>query len=185
MGHVISRADGRRILVEGFIKARYAEEHGALVESFPQRLLCRFDAQGRVICAAGIRDSHEGFFSEAYFDEPVEDLLRAATSDPVGRHSVFEVTSLASRSPIDTPDFIGQIVNFGFSQNYSWSFFTVTRRLALLLRRMGLQPVFLAKANPARIPDPGRWGDYYVGEPRVLAVSSVSVRAFLDRREAA
>lgn len=185
MGLLVNKYDARRAPVESFIKARYAAEHSARIETFPARLLCQFDPHGKIICAAGVRASSDGFFSEAYLDLPIEQMLSTASNNSILRSEIFEVSCFVSRAPHRTARFISDIVDFGFEHGYTWAFFTVTRRLTLLLNRVGLTPVFLAHADPNRIADAIRWGDYYLREPQVLAVSGDAIRALRGQPAAA
>jgi hypothetical protein len=53
---------------------------------------------------------------------------------------------------------------------YEWVVFTATRELRNAFARMGLTPLELAPADPARLPDRGaRWGRYYANDPIVVA----------------
>ena len=48
--------------------------------------------------------------------------------------------------------------------------FTATRELRNAFTRLGLAPLELSPADPARLPDGGaRWGSYYANEPVVVA----------------
>ena len=48
--------------------------------------------------------------------------------------------------------------------------FTATRELRNSFRRLGLNPLRLARADPARLPDGGaNWGSYYEHDPLVMA----------------
>jgi hypothetical protein len=85
---------------------------------------------------------------------------------------VFEVTTLASRAPRSTRSFIAEIGEFGERAGFEWLLFTVTRRLHLLIKRLGITPCYLGDADRSRIADPERWGSYYAAEPKVYAVAS-------------
>lgn len=53
---------------------------------------------------------------------------------------------------------------------YAWVTFTATRALRNSFRRLGLQPIKLAAADPARLEDGGAsWGTYYAQDPVVVA----------------
>jgi hypothetical protein len=53
---------------------------------------------------------------------------------------------------------------------YEWVVVTATRELRNAFARMGLKPLELAPADPARLPDGGaRWGRYYANDPIVVA----------------
>ncbi len=112
----------------------------------------------------------DGFFSEAYLDAPVDMLLSALRHQSVRREKIFEVTSLASRSPHLTGSFLRKIIACGEAAGFDWSFFTATEPLKTLLERLGLPLVLLADAERSRVVNPDAWGSYYALGPRVYAV---------------
>ena len=156
---------------EQFIREVYEEEYGAQLSAFPRRLLVKIGQQGEILCAAGLRTSAEGFFSERYLDTTVETALTRVRGQPVARDRIFETSTFASRSPRAVPLFIGQIIEWGETNGFEWSFFTITRRLSTLLDRLGLDLAPLGRADPARIENAGSWGSYYAQEPSVFAVN--------------
>lgn len=173
--HIIEPGDADRTDVQAFIAAVYGREYGAKLTSFADTLICRVDARGEILCAAGLRTASDGFFSEQYLATPVETALARATGRRVHRQEVFEVTTLASRSPREIGAFIGDIIAYGARNGMAWSFFTLTRRLSLLLKRRHLSPVFLADADARRVADPLAWGRYYETEPKVFAVDGLKL----------
>src|SRR6202043_4144305 len=114
----------------------------------------------------------DGFFSERYLDIPIEDAVSAISARTVDRSAIFEVTTLASRAPLATAQFIAEIGNFGERAGFEWSFFTLTHRLHLMVRRLGIALTYLGEADRRRIADSERWGTYYASEPKVYAVAS-------------
>lgn len=183
--HIVEPGDAERAEVEAFIQTVYAREYGANIQTFANRLLCRRNAAGDILCAAGLRLAEEGFFSERYLNAPVEADLSRATGRRLRRADVYEVTTLASDAPHDLVPFIADIVAFGGRHGLSWCFFTLTRRLSLLVRRRGLSPIYLADADPARIADPQAWGRYYETRPQVYGVCGVDMLAAYRRAKAA
>lgn len=175
--YIVEPTDSDRAEVEAFIRQVYASEYGARVGRLADSLLCRRDAQGEILCAAGLRLSSDGFFSERYLAQPVEAELSRATGRKLLREDVYEVTTLASSSPRDLAPFIDDIIAFGAYHGLSWCFFTLTRRLSLLVRRRGLAPIHLADADPSRVGDPAAWGRYYETEPKVYGVCGVDLLA--------
>src|SRR5208283_1288336 len=168
---VISEHHRLRDKAERFIREAYKEEYGARLRAFPRRLLVEIDHQGEILCAAGLRTSADGFFSERYLDTTVEQALTRFQGHPVARNRIFETSTFASRSPRAVPLFIGQIIDWGETSGFEWSFFTITRRLSTLLDRLGLELAPLGRADPARIENADLWGSYYDQEPRVYAVN--------------
>ena len=164
--------DPRRPLAEAFIKNTYSTRYGARLETFPSRIIVLLDHRDEILCAAGLRFLDDGFFSERYLDTPIEDVVSAISARAVNRSAIFEVTTLASRAPLATAEFIAAIGNFGEKAGFEWSFFTLTRRLHLMVSRLGIAPTLLGEADSRRIADSGRWGTYYACQPKVYAVSS-------------
>lgn len=124
---------------------------------------------------AGLRLAEDGFFSEQYLSEPVETALSRATGYQVARSDIYEVTTLASRSPLEISAFIDDIVSFGARSGLFWSFFTLTQRLRLLVQRRSLSPIFLSDAEPSRVSNPLAWGRYYETRPRVYGVCGIQL----------
>jgi hypothetical protein len=164
--------DEWREVTEYFIGDVYLSRYGAKIGAFPPLLIASIDDNGRVRCAAGLRTQHDPFFSEHYLDAPVDEILSALSGRTVKRDEIFEVSALASRDPHATAGFIEEIIAFGETSGFAWSFFTLTRRLGLMLERLGLAPAYLADADHRRIADFERWGTYYAGEPKVYAVAN-------------
>ena len=164
--------DDRRRSAEEFIKNTYATRYGARLETFPSRIIALLDHRDEILCAAGLRFLEDGFFSECYLDTPIEDVVSASSARAVNRSAIFEVTTLASRAPLATAEFIAAIGNFGEKAGFEWSFFTLTRRLHLMVSRLGIVPTLIAEADRRRIADSERWGSYYSCQPKVYAVAS-------------
>ncbi|MDP4006564.1 thermostable hemolysin [Methylobacterium sp. NEAU K] len=167
---VLGRYHSRRSATEDFIRKTYALRYDATLTSFPENILALFNTQGRVICAAGVRDQSEAFFSERYLGAPIERALTELTGSEVSRNAIFEVSTLASQTPCSSAAFIREIVAYGEAQGFAWSFFTVTSRLQVLLGRIGVSSIYLGEALAERVANPGQWGQYYAARPRVCAV---------------
>jgi hypothetical protein len=174
---VIDERDARRSVVEAFVRRSYLDHYGGAPPFLPNRLTAHFDADGRVVCAAGLRSESDGFFSEAYLDAPIEAVLSAAVHSEIERRRIIEVTSFASREPRATARFVAQIATDSCKAGFLWSFFTVTRRLSAFLDRHGAPLVRLAAADPSRVERPSRWGSYYEHAPMVYASPLTANRA--------
>jgi Thermostable hemolysin len=169
---LLINADPRRHAAEEFIKKIYAARYGARLETFPSRIIALLDNRDEILCAAGLRFSDDGFFSECYLDTPIEDAVSAISARTVNRRAIFEVTTLASRAPLATAEFIAEIGAFGERAGFEWSFFTLTRRLHLMVARLGIALTHLGEADRRRIADSERWGTYYAAQPKVFAVAN-------------
>ncbi len=169
---ILEQDDARRSQATEFIQDAYFEHYGAVLNYFPEHLFARYDRSGHIACAAGLRTPGDGFFSELYLDRSIEQTIADLVGHDVDRSTVCEVTMLVSRSPQETNAFIDDIVALIAQLGFRWSFYTLTRRLALLLKHKGLSPIELAAADAARVPSPETWGRYYLTAPRVFAVSA-------------
>jgi len=58
-----------------------------------------------------------------------------------------------------------QSENFGEKAGFEWSFFTLTRRLHLMVSRLGIAPTLLGEGDSRRIADSERWGTYTLASP--------------------
>lgn len=170
-----------RSYVERFIADVYRDHYRASLSSFPPDLIAMIEEGGKCICASGLRYDHTGFFSERYLDIPIEQALSQAAGTPVARERIFEVTSLASRAPLASTQFLRHVVAYGERAGFDWAFFTATRRLRQLLDRIRLRPLALAAADPARLSNSETWGTYYASLPIVCAIHRSSASAFLTQ----
>jgi hypothetical protein len=177
---LLTNDDARRRSAEEFIKDTYAARYGARLEIFPSRIIALLDRRDAILCAAGLRLLDDGFFSERYLDAPIEDVVSAISARAVTRSAIFEVTTLASRAPLATAEFITEIGSFGEKAGFDWSFFTLTRRLHLMVSRLGIAATFLGEADRERVADSERWGTYYACQPKVYAVASRRLKASCD-----
>jgi hypothetical protein len=180
---VIREGDGLRYVAETFIRDVYAAEYGAELRTFPSRILALLNERGEIVCAAGVRLENDGFFSERYLDSPIEQALGGASRRRISRDEIFEVTTFASRAPRATMGFIQSVGDFGVTNGFVWSFFTLTRRLHRLVERLGHPLTHLADADYRRIPDHERWGTYYTSEPKVFAIASPRLALARQARE--
>jgi hypothetical protein len=178
---LLTNDDPRRHVAEEFIKNTYMARYGARLETFPSRMIALLDDRDYILCAAGLRFFDDGFFSERYLDTSIEDAISATLTRTVNRSAIFEVTTLASRAPLATAEFIAEIVAFGERAGFEWSFFTLTRRLHVMVRRLGIALTYLGEADRRRIADAERWGTYYASQPKVYAVASQRLTKSWDR----
>lgn len=174
---IVGENDARRSEAEASIRQIYFETYFAKPAKFPRKLLVKYRQNGELLCAAGLRTPDDGFFSECYLDQSIEQALATKIGRTVNRSDICEVTALVSKSPHETGAFIDDIVAQIATLGFRWSFYTLTSRLALLLKRKGLSPIDLAPAEARCVPSPEAWGRYYLTSPRVFAVSIEHLRA--------
>lgn len=160
-----------RAQFEEFIAARFGRAYGARVAHFLPHLLGVRDGLGRWQGAAGY-GAAEGarLFLEQYLEHPVEQALAEKLGRPLARHGIVEVGNLAAVSAGMARLLIPQLARHLHRLGYRWVVFTATRALRNSFLRLGLRPLPLAPADPARLPDGGAsWGAYYEQEPMVMA----------------
>jgi hypothetical protein len=178
---IIPRDHELRPAAEQLIAEVYARHYSARITAFPATLVAMISDDGTVLSAAGLRFAAEGFFSECYLEAPVDAVLSALSRYPVRREKIFEVTSLASRSPHTVGSFLRKVIACGEAVGFEWAFFTATAPLKALLERMSLPLVPLAAADRSRVPNPDAWGSYYALAPSVYAVHRDVVGARVSR----
>ncbi|MDZ5650073.1 thermostable hemolysin [Nitrospirillum sp. BR 11828] len=166
-----------RPAVEQLVRDIYARTYGARITRFPRLMMAALDSAGEPACAAGVRTTADGFFSEAYLDQPVERVLGHHTGRHVHRARVFEITTLVSRRPSLSAGFFHSMALRGAVEGYDWCFFTATARLRLLLQRLHPPLLLLAQADPARQADAAAWGRYYDSAPTVCAADDWPILA--------
>jgi len=160
-----------RLAFEDFIATRFGRAYGARVTHFLPHLLGVRDGLGRWQAAAGYgAASCAPLFLEQYLDTPVEQALAAALGRPVARDGIAEVGNLAAVSAGMARQLIPQLARHLHRLGYRWVVFTATRALRNSFLRLGLRPLPVAPADPARLPDGGAsWGAYYEQDPMVMA----------------
>jgi hypothetical protein len=167
----VHRAHPARTAFENFIAARFGRAYGARVNHFLPHLLGVRDGLARWQAAAGYAAAAaQTLFLEQYLDEPVERTLAAALGRPISRMGIVEVGNLAAISAGMARVIIPQLARHLHRLGYVWVVFTATRALRNSFYRLGLRPLPLARADPARLPDGGTsWGTYYGQDPVVMA----------------
>ena len=158
-----------RTQCEQFIGTRFRRAYGAQVTHFSPHLLGVRDALDRWHAAAGYTpaDGHR-LFLEQYLDASIETVL--ARGRNVARASIVEVGQLAATSAGTGRTLIPLLARHLHRLGYEWVVFTATRALRNAFARLGLTPLELAPADPARLPGGGlHWGTYYANDPIVVA----------------
>lgn len=167
---LVAADSSRRAEAERFIRGIFADHHGALVRSFTPELML-LEQAGRPCAAAGWRGAAGGrLFLEAYLDQPAEAMITRLAGREVGRDKVVEVGHLAARHPGAGSRMILSLARHLDQQGFEWVIFTATRQLIGILTKLGLPPLALAAADPARLGEAARdWGRYYESAPIVVA----------------
>jgi hypothetical protein len=157
-----------------FVRTVFRSAHGAHVDVLYPCLLGYTAARGlRAVVGyrgGALDGNRQDLFAEQYLDAPAEKLIEAKIGRSVPRCGLVEVGNLALRDPGHARWVIAATTLFLAGAGYRWVLFTATRPLANAFRRLGLKPIELAQADPARLPDGGAvWGRYYLQGPAVYA----------------
>lgn len=176
----LTNNDARRRSAVEFIQNTYADRYNARLEVFPSRIITLLDDREDILCAAGLRFLDDGFISERYLDVPIGDVASAISARVINRDVIFEVTMFASRAPLAAADFISEIGAFGEKAGFERSFLILTRRLHIVICRLGITPTFLDEADRLRIADAEPWGTYYACQPKAYAVASQRLKTGCD-----
>lgn len=161
--------DPAREQVEDFIRAVYARRHAARVRSFMPELVGLHHGD-ELVAAAGYRRATEPLFLERYLDGPVHEVLGRAAGHPVDRTCLVEVGNLAASEAGAGRRLIRALGPHLAELGVEWVVGTLTQELRHLFDRMGVTPLPLAAADPARLGAEARdWGRYYEHRPMVLA----------------
>jgi hypothetical protein len=156
-----------RAEIEGYIRDVYRRRYGADVEAFAPVLVALRDAGDAIVAAAGYRPADRGaLFLERYLPAPVETLLAPAPP----RAQIVEVGHLAATRAGEGRRLIVILGPHLAAQGFRWVVGTLTQELRSLFLRLGVAPLTLGIADPARLgAEAAQWGSYYDHRPVVLA----------------
>lgn len=155
--------------LEAFIHDRFAAMHQADVRHYLPELIGLQDHQGHLIAAVGLRPASNGpLFLERYLDEPLEAVVCRQDGRVVRRSELVEVGNLAASSAGGARLIIIAITWLLAIGDFKWVSFTGGPSLVNSFNRLGLQPLPIAEADPARLNgDAASWGNYYQQRPQV------------------
>jgi len=160
--------------VEALARDVYAREYGAKIAAFADTLIALPAPDCGYLAVAGVRIGGD-FFSEIYLDRPIEVVLSDHWYPPAARSEIAEVTTLAANRPCASHALFAAITGYLRDQGVRFAFFTVTERLHMMLKRVGVPAQHLASANIDRVNNPQDWGMYYATNPRVVAIHDAFV----------
>lgn len=183
--HTHDLHDARRAEVEQFIRAVYAERFDARLHGFAPQLVSLRDGDGRIVAAAGYRFAHDApLFLERYLDAPIETVLARQAGATPSREGIVEVGHLAAARAGEGRRLILALGPHLAARGAQWVVSTLTEELRHLFVRIGVTPLALGIADPARLgEDRGDWGRYYEHRPVVLAGHLPAALRILERRQ--
>ncbi len=155
--------------LEAYVAEVYRAHYGARVAHWAPALV-GLAANGRILAAAGYRDGAEPLFLERYLAAPIEEVIAERAGAPVHRREIVEVGHFAAMQPGEGRRLLPLLARHLAERGYRWVVSTATRELRLLLARLDMRPLALARADPAGLgADAADWGCYYEHEPVVVA----------------
>lgn len=177
-----------RASLERFIAETYQRVHGARIRHFAQHLAgLKRDGRNWSAGAGYTLAADVPLFIEQYLDRPVESELSARLEIPVRRDQIVEVGNLAILGREEGCSARALIVGMGRLLQVigrPWVVFTSTQALRNSFTRLGVTPLVLGAADPARLPDgAASWGSYYDNHPQVMAANIPLGLALVAPRE--
>src|SRR5690606_21151361 len=167
----------------GFIAERFEREHGAHLTHFMPLLVVLQNGQGDALAIAGVRSAlMEPLFLEHYLDAPVEQVLQPLAGRHLPRHRIVEVGNLAAVQAGYARYLFAVMTDLLTVWKFEWLCCTGVTGVRNLFRRLEMEPVVIADANPQRIPGGlTQWGNYYQKNPLVLTGEIARGRQCVER----
>lgn len=167
---LLGPGDAGRAHAEAFVRAAFARRYQAQVGALLPHLACLVDAGGGLCAAAGVRSAGAGaLFLEHYLDRPVEAYLRAGAGEAATRGEIVEIGNLAALRPGQFRVVVIALAAYLSGAGFRWVTCTAVESLRSQFERMGLAPMVLGRADPARLGLAAAcWGRYYDETPQVI-----------------
>lgn len=167
--HLQTPDSAERVVIESYIRERFAAVHKAEVNHFLPNIISLRCGE-TYSAAVGLSPASNGkLFVEQYLPRPVEEVISEKLGIAVARDQILEIGNLVSTwkgSSLLLFIVIGEVME---RLGYRYVIFTGTREVKALLGRLRYSPVVLADADPAVLPDGGSsWGTYYNNQPQVM-----------------
>jgi len=163
---IINRFDKNRLQVESFIKNKYQQIFNAKLEKFPGILVAIFD-KNEVKAACGLRTELDGFFSQLYLNEDVEEVIHNYFPE-IKKPKILEIVNLVSNSPLASLKMTKELNKFCLEKSFQYAFFTATKPLVKFLNLTGLDLIKISKADINKVSNSSKWGSYYENDPQVF-----------------
>lgn len=173
-----------RTEAEAFVADAFADAYDARIDHFMPALLTLRNDAGALLAVLGLRRPDvDPLFLECYLDEPVEACLQRHTDQPVSRKDLVEVGNFAVGAAGGGRWLITALTAYLYSAQLRWAVFTCGPRLQNAFRRLGVELVDLAPADPLCLAPAERsaWGSYYAQQPRVMAANVAQSHGVLAR----
>ncbi|MBC07127.1 thermostable hemolysin [Thalassospira sp.] len=164
---ILTGAARERAEVEDFIASIYAHTYDADISVYYDTLMSVRDDHGDIVAALGFRSAGHGpLFLEQYLRRPINSLLG------IPRHQIAEIGNLASNGSGASSFLFTALSAYLHHGGFKQAVVTGTDTLEKRLRKMGLEPIRHALADPALLECGNtHWGRYYDTRPHVLSGS--------------
>jgi hypothetical protein len=154
------------------IEKVYDSQYGAVIPAHADEMVIVTNQAGKIIAATGLREATDNFFSQVYLNTPVEAAISKGLNRPVKRSEILEVVTLATATPAAILPLFAAVIAQGQARGKTYCMFTATSRLRQIFRKLKMDLLELAPADPARLDNAGDWGRYYATNPVVCAISA-------------
>jgi len=158
------------------IKSEYYRHFNCQLKSLTSTNIS-LKVDNKMVATTGYRSAGQAsLYLEQYLDQPIEQLISKNFGQPIDRCQIVEIGSFALGSDEYALPFMFQLAPLFSDLGYRWATCTVTRTIKRYLDKLGVDSIYLAKADPTRvIGGEDSWGTYYDHQPVVLAGNIQSV----------
>ena len=152
-------------------RERYAIDYGAAIDPAPDAFVALCDDESAPgvpqACAGFTYGGSSGLLIDNYLGEPAATAMSHRLGRPVPPSGLIEVGPLVSRTAGAGMLLIPMVPALCWCNGGEFLMATVTRKLAVVLKRVGLRFVPMAVAREDALPasQRGRWGSYYQSGP--------------------
>lgn len=161
-------ASSGRPAAEQAVKQIFRQVYNADINEF-STLLITAEQNQEVDAVIGLRNaSQTQLFLESYLPAPIEQVVKQKHDVSINRDNFIEIGNLvALRSGASRQLFI--LLAFALAEaGIEWVTFTATKQVEKLLRKLGLVPIAICKAEQqAVVNGDSSWGSYYEDPPTV------------------
>ncbi len=165
--------------IERYVSQRYLRAFKAELNEFMPGYLALYQ-RNKLISVCGIRSAGESdLFLEQYLSISVDNMIQQYYPE-VPRTEIIEFGQLASFSARFSQIHFYLMTKYLVESGFRWCVCTVTDPLFVLMESMGLQPIEIGKADPEKIQDPQRWGQYYQYSPKIVVGNLLQVKQQLE-----
>lgn len=156
---------------EHFIQQRFQAIYHANIHQFLPYFLAIFDQNNSCQAVVGLRFATEpALFLEQYLDQPIQNIISEKTGKSFARLQMVEVGNLSGIHHGSSRLIIIFLTWLLAHNHYQWVAFTGHHHLINSFKKLGLSPLALQDADPARLEQGQQdWGNYYSFQPHVFA----------------